>query len=152
MSAQALLPAFASLAPWPAEGDLSSDDWNRYITAAREVQATATEDVEQALTSFLDRGEEDPETALFLLSRVVFDLPMRAPAAQRRTWKGWINWPEPDEEGMVDLSWPVRWDGSRPTLEANFAGAEGHRYAAVEEYRDLRERFAPRDLDSARTT
>jgi hypothetical protein len=144
-----LLAAFASLAPWPAQGDLSPDHWSRYVAAARAVQESDPNEVERALLEFLDRDDADNETRLFLLSRVVFELPDRAAAAERRTWKGWINWPEPDADGMVDLSWPVGWDAGRPRLEAPFAGAEGHRYAAVEEYRDLRSRFPFRTLSTA---
>jgi hypothetical protein len=146
VTAETLLSAFASLAPWPPRGDLSDEEWDRYIAAAREVQASGPGEVERALADFLDAGDDDAETKLFLLSRIVFDLPERAPAEERRTWKGWINWPDPAPDGTVNLSWPVRWDGSRPALEAGFEGAEGPRYAAVEEYRDLRERFALREL------
>ena len=147
MNAETLLSAFGPLAPWPAGGDLSDQEWDRYLAAAREVQAAQPGEVEPALLEFLDGGGE--ETSLFLLLRVVFDLPERAPVEERRTWKGWVNWPEPDPDGTVNLSWPVRWDGSRPALQAAFEGAEGPRYAAIEEYRDLRERFAPRALADA---
>jgi hypothetical protein len=141
-----LLSAFEALAPWPADRDLTGDEWSRYLAAAREVQDGEPGEVERALAEFLDRGGPDNETRLFLLSRVVFELPDRAPAAERRTWKGWTNWPEPGPDGTVDVSWPVRWEDGRPRLEAPFAGAEGHRYAAVEEYRGLRGRYPFRSL------
>jgi hypothetical protein len=141
-----LLSAFEALAPWPADRGLDAGEWRRYFTAAREVQESDPGEVERALAEFLDRGDPDDETRLFLLSRVVFELPERAPAAERRTWKGWTNWPEPGPDGTVDLSWPVRWSGGRPRLEAPFAGAEGHRYAAVKEYRALRARYRFRSL------
>lgn len=138
---QSLLAAFRALAPWRYDRDLSAEEWGRYADAARLVQAAEPAEVERALSRFLDEGDDDNETRLFLLTRVVFDLPERAPSAERRTYKGWINWPEPDGEGNVNLSWPVGWRDSRPSLLARYEGSEGPRYAAVEEYRHLLSRF-----------
>jgi hypothetical protein len=144
-----LLSAFEALAPWPADRGLDAGDWSRYFAAARAVQDSNPGEVDRALAELLDRGDPDDETRLFLLSRVVFELPERAPAAERRSRKGWTNRPEPEADGTVDLSWPVRWEGRRPRLEAPLAGAEGPRYAAVEEFRDLRARYPFRSLPAA---
>ncbi len=150
MSVDALMRAFAALPSWPAEGDLDRDGWQRYRDAARAVQQSGEGELDQALVRFLDRAEGMEaaldETRLFLLSRVTYALPAAGPAEERRIWKGWVNWPAPDADGRVDLSWPVDWHGGDPRLIAPFAGAEGHRYAAVEEFRDLRARFGPRDV------
>lgn len=151
MSAGELDTAFASLPSWPSEGDLDRDGWERLRAAARAVQRSEDAEVEDALARFLDRDGEGmegalDETRLFLLSRVVFDLPTSVPVSERRTWKGWINWPEPDADGLVNLSWPVDWNGGDPRLLARYAGSEGHRYDAVADFRDLRSRFAYRDL------
>jgi hypothetical protein len=146
VSVETLPAAFETLAPWPPDRDLTREEWGAYIEAARLVGKTDPTDLDATLARALDRGDADDETRLFLLSRVVFDLPSRAPADQRRTWKGWLNWPEVDADGTVNLSWPVRWDESGPSLSGRYAGSEGPRYAAVEEYRDLRERFPLREL------
>ncbi len=145
-----LTAAFRRLAPWPHDRDLSGEEWRLYADAARLVQSSRQEDVERALILFLDEaagaGGPDHETRLFLLMRVVFDLPDRAPAGDRRIFKGWINWPAPDAGGTISLSWPVTWGGARPSLAARFAGAEGPRYGALEEYRHLLARYSFRTL------
>jgi hypothetical protein len=150
---QDLLAAFRALPPWPSDRDLSDEDWLRYVNAARLVQHSEPADAKRALARFLDEAEGfagvENETRLFLLLRVVFDLPDRAPADQRRTFKGWVNWPEPDTEGNVNLSWPVSWSAGQPILLARFEGADGPRYAAVEEYRHLLARFPFRELGTA---
>lgn len=145
-----LVEAFATLAPWPADGDLSPQEWDRYCAVAAAVQGAEPDDVERALADFLDRrkgfeGAAD-ETRLFLLMRVVFDLPETAPAEQRRSFKGWVNWPPPAPDGTVSLAWPLTWAGGRPALVDPYEGSEGGRYAAVEEHRHLRDRFPFRAL------
>jgi hypothetical protein len=142
---RSLLAAFRALAPWPSDRDLSAEEWGRYADAARLVQAADPAEVERALVRFLDEASADAgndnESRLFLLTRFVFELPERAPSAERRVFKGWVNWPEPDGEGNVNLSWPVGWRDGRPFLLARYEGSDGPRYAAVEEYRDLLSRF-----------
>lgn len=145
-----LLDAIATLAPWPPGGDLSPEHWDQYITAAEAVQRADRDDVERSLTDFLAhrRGIEGAaaETSLFLLMRVVFDLPEKAPASERRSFKGWINWPPTAPDGMVSLAWPVSWESRRPTLVAPYEGSEGPRYGAAEEFRYLLDRYPFRAL------
>jgi hypothetical protein len=149
-----LLTAFRLLTPWTYDWHPSGEDWGQYLEAARLVQPAERGDVERALARFLDEaaglaGVEN-ETRLFLLMRVVFDLPDRAPVNQRRVFKGWVNWPAPDAEGHVNLSWPVGWREGRPVLLAPYEGAEGPRYAAVEEYRHLLDHFPLRRLSQVK--
>lgn len=145
-----LLAAFRALTPWTYDGHPAGAEWRAYLDAARLVQQSTPTDVERALARFLDEpdnlGGAENETRLFLLMRVVFDLPDRAPVGQRRVFKGWINWPEPDAEGHVSLTWPVAWQEGRPSLLARHEGSEGRPYAAVEEYRHLRAQFPLRRL------
>jgi hypothetical protein len=146
----ALTDGFRALAPWPAEGDLPPDGWERYSASASEVQGAEPGDVERAFEEFLSErsgieGARD-ETCLFLLQRVVFDLPEAAPESERRPFKGWVNWPPPDADGNVSLAWPLSWRQAGPTLVAPYEGSEGRPYDAVGEYRHLRERYAFREL------
>jgi hypothetical protein len=153
MSVSDLLAAFRSLPPWSAadpESDSGPSGWLKYNQAARLAQAANPAELDQALLEFLNEAEGEAgsanESRLFLLSRFVFDLPAHAPAAQRRVFKGWINWPAPDSEGMVSLDWPVRFGPGGPSLLAAYKGSEGPRYGAVEDYCYLREHFGLRDL------
>lgn len=152
MNAQELQELFGSLAPWSQRQDLTKEEWNNYLKVARAVQQSTPEVVESALELFM-RGaiqEEfkgyEGESKLFLLMRVVFDLPEAAPESQRRSFKGWINWPEADSEGNVSLAWPISWQSARPALIAPYEGSEGIPYAAVKEYRYLLEHFPYRQL------
>lgn len=151
---QSLLSIFRVLAPWSNAAAFSAEEWRRYIDAARLVQKAEPADVERALARFLDEADgfasAENETRLFLLMRILFDLPDRAPADQRRLFKGWVNWPAPDAEGNVNLSWPVGWQDDQPALLAPFEGADGPRYAAIEEHRHLRAGFPFRRLPTAR--
>ena len=143
------------LPAWRSDSDLTDEDWRHYLDAARVVRRSKPEDVERAMLQFLDAAEGAGETGsenegrLFLLMRVLFELPAAAPVDQRRIFKGWVNWPKPDAEGKVDLSWPVGWRDGLPFLIARFEGAEGPRYGAVEEYRHLRGHFPFRGAPSA---
>lgn len=141
-----MVDAFGRLAPWPPGGDLSPEQWNHYIAAAAAVERADPDDVERSLTDFLNQrgGIEGAaaETSLFLLMRVVFDLPEKAAASERRSFKGWINWPPPAPDGTISLAWPLSWQSGRPTLVAPYEGSEGPRYAAAEEYRYLLDRYA----------
>ena len=141
---------FRVLAPWHNAQDFSEEGWRHYMNAARLVQNSEPEEVELALAQFLDEADGftgvENETRLFLLMRIVFDLPDRTPADQRRIFKGWVNWPNLDAEGNVNLSWPVDWQDGRPVLLAPFEGADGPRYGAVEEYCYLLAHFPLRDF------
>lgn len=149
---QGLLAAFRELPPWRGT-DLSAEDRRRSARTARHMQNSDPADAERALALFLDEaggftGVEN-ETRLFLLMRFVFDLPDRVPASQRRVFKGWINWPAPDAGGIVNLSWPINWQHGQPTILAPYAGAEGPRYGAIEEYRYLLGHFPFRKIGAA---
>jgi hypothetical protein len=145
-----LLAALRDLPPW-RNTDFKRDEWRRYLQAALLLQNTKPADAERAFLRFLDAGEgftsAENETRIFLLMRVAFDLPESAAADQRRIFKGWTNWPAPDADGVVNLSWPVNWQRDQPELIAPFEGAEGPRYGAIEEYRYLLERFSFRRIE-----
>ena len=92
-------------------------------------------------------GGIENETRLFLLLRVIFDLPHCSHVSKRRTFKGWYNWPEPDQNYSVNLSWPIKWKQGKPALAAHFVGANGHRYAAVDEFNFLLQNYPLRRLE-----
>ena len=89
---------------------------------------------------------EQDETRLFLLQRVVFDLPESAPESERRPFKGWVNWPAPGLDGTVSIAWPISWSGGRPALVDPYVGSEGRPYDAAAEYRHFRENYSLRAL------
>jgi hypothetical protein len=139
-----------ALAPWPPEGDLAPDEWDRYVAAAAAVQRVDPAAAEGAMDEFLRErtGLEAArdETRVFLLQRVVFDLPEEAPERERRPFKGWVNWPAPDAEGNVSIAWPITFKSGRPALIAGYEGSEGRPYDAVSEFRHFREHYPFRRL------
>jgi hypothetical protein len=150
-----LIEVLRSLQPWRGVADLSDEDWDGYLAAARLVQRSDPATVAAALDEFAtEAGRLDEhypgyehESKPFLLMRVVFAIPETAPAHERFSYKGWSNWPDPDERGEVHLSWPVSWRQGRPRLVASYQGSEGQPYAVAAEYRFLRETFPYRILD-----
>jgi hypothetical protein len=147
MSEQDLTTGFASLAPWTQPAKFSDADWENYIRVARQVQNADPKTVESALEAFMQsafneqfKGYES-ESKPFLLMRVVFQLPEAAPEKERRSFKGWENWPPADANGNVNLSWPVSWRTGRPELLDSYQGSMGEPYAAADEYRYLLSRY-----------
>jgi len=147
---RSLTTKFRELAPWTHAGDLSAGQWERYLDVAREVQRADPSEVERAIAEFLRErsgfGAAEDETRIFLLLRVVFDLPESVPAEQRHAFAGWVNWPPPGPDGKITLSWPITWRTGRPVIVAPYEGSEGESYAGVEEYRYLLAHFPFRDL------
>lgn len=144
---------FNALPPW-AQKDFSDSEWACYIEVARIIQKADPNIVESALNKFIvDAVREEyagyeSESKVFILMRVVFDLPEEAYLENRRSFKGWANWPEPDEKGNVSLSWPVSWRTGKPKLIAPYEGSMGKPYAAGMEYRYMRDRFPFRQLEN----
>lgn len=149
-----LVDAFGELTPWTAAPALSPAQRDRYVAVAAAVQRHEPAAVERAIGDFLSRrsgpGNSEDETRIFLLLRVVFELPEHVPADERASFKGWVNWPAPAPDGTVSLAWPIAWAADGPVVVAPYEGFEGPEYAAVEEYRHLLERHPLRALpDSA---
>ena len=144
MTGPDLLALLGALRPWTDRLDFTDADWRGYIDAARAVQQADPAVVETVLDTFVEVcssetiTEYTSESKPFLLMRVVFDLPEAAPVRERRSFKGWINWPGPDTRGEVSLAWPITWRDGAPDLSASYEGCEGGPYDAAAEYRFLR--------------
>lgn len=155
LTSDQLAALLESLPPW-ADRDFSEAEWRRYSAAAEVFMRATPATVETALSAFMQRTPPEGypgyehESKPFLLMRVLFELPESAPAAERRSFKGWTNWPEPDSQGRVSLSWPVSWPLGRPQLVATYAGSLGVPYDAVEEYRWFGERYPFRQAGEVR--
>jgi hypothetical protein len=139
--------------------DYRPEHWAALVLAAKAVQDSDPNSVERALAAWQEnRAEGLPhttqvETKVYLLMRVVFDLPERAPARDRYGFGGWLHdmpteEPPVNPDGTVNLAWPVSWRSGDPRLVAGFQGLEGQPYDAVAEYRYLNARYKPRDLSS----
>jgi hypothetical protein len=153
MNAQELKELFRYLTPWSEREDLTKKEWDNYLQVARVVQQSTPQVVESALELFMQEAIQEEfkgyesESKLFVLMRVLFDLPEAVPENQRQCFKGWINWPKADSNGQVSLVWPILWQSARPALLAPYEGSEGLPYAAVAEYRYFLTHFSYRQLD-----
>lgn len=137
MAAETLEQALLRLSDWPPPG--GSIDWSSYLAAARLLAAADPLYAREKIEGFVDGAPGGLErtmrgTRVFLLFRVAFDLPTNAPHGERRIFLSLTNWPHPDAQGTVDLSWPVAWNNGRPILLAPCTGGSGAPYSAGDEF------------------
>ena len=149
---EAILNELHSLPPWTYEREFTDQEWEKFIEVARLIQTTDPDIVEAALNEFIKQAVKEEykgyesESKPFILMRVVFEIPEKANAQKRFSFKGWANWPNPDSNNDVNLSWPVSWEGGSPRLAASYEGSSGRPYAAASEYRFLLQNFPYRKL------
>ncbi len=136
----------------------SQDSWRKLFSVAAKMQTNSSESVEKAIREYqlLDvrNGRfDDPYAAgihndrkLFLVMRVVFDLPEAAPKKERFI-KGWETMrTEVNRDGTLNLAWPLKWHQGQPELVSGFTFYEGVRYNAADEFHYLCARFRKRAL------
>ena len=152
MTEEELVNQLRALPPWRAESDFTDEDWSKYIALAQRLQSVDSGVVEAGVGEFVRQSLQEPyqgydsQSKPFLLMRVLFDIPERAPAANHFSFKGWTNWPAPDANNQVNLSWPVSWQTGKPQLLDRYDGSMGRPYAAADEYRYLLQTFPYRKL------
>jgi hypothetical protein len=149
---QELIERLHSLPAWKAQEDFTDQDWEQYIELARLVQSAGPDMVAAALDEFIQQTVQEEyqgyegESKPFILMRVLFELPEAASVDDRRSFKGWSNWPDADANNQVNLSWPVSWEGGRPKLLDYYKGSMGLPYAAAAEYHYLSRNYPYRKL------
>lgn len=153
---QKLVDQIDILQAWKGKEDFDEDSWGQYIRLARKFQKLPSPTAELVLDQFIQSAVKsqneafegyENESKAFILIRIMFDLPENVPYDKRISFKGWSNWPEPDQNGMVNLAWPLAWKKEYPELEASYEGSMGQPYAAKEEYRYFLKRYPFRKLD-----
>jgi len=157
-SEQELSARLKEIEPWP-EASTNYDDlnWQRLESLARVMQTASPKAIVTMLYKYQQAGTDTPEetaadSKLYLLLRVVFDLPERSRASgTRNVFGGWVTMKEQfNEDGSENRAWPVIWNHGRPYLVSGFYGIQGinARYRAVEEYEYFRRHFKLRNLTS----
>jgi hypothetical protein len=82
----------------------------------------------------------------YLLLQVIFDLPEHARGYPSRG-AGWLaQHRDVNLDGSVNLDWPLRWSGDKPSLISGYLGYEGLEYSPSEDYRFLAGQFKMRNL------
>jgi hypothetical protein len=166
-----LAALLAQVDPWPGtQTNYSADSWTRLILAAEVVQDSRPQDVETAFYDYQLEGcidgefqvcpyrKTEEDTKLFLLLRVVFDIPEAVSNhGQQVTFFGpWVGrWMPPNGEissdgHTINLCWPLKWQSGYPVLVSGWKAIQGvdARYNAKTEYRFLRHRYRMRDLST----
>jgi hypothetical protein len=140
------------LTPWSSYRDFSRREWNLYVESARKVQESETFVVEEVFEKFIRNNINknfdgyDYDSCLFILLRIVFDLPEIAPLDKRKIYKGWTNWPKEDDKGNVNLKWPVGENEMGYFLMDYYIGSEGKPYDSVSEYKYFIKNYTFRNL------
>jgi hypothetical protein len=140
-------PSFYSGVPW------SSASWDNLLRAAKMIQTCDRQSVMEALTDFQrqQHGANMVDGKLFVLMRILFQLPEHAPLDKRFAFGGWITHRDPavsdlHGDGTVNLAWPIMWTNGRPRLVSGFQGLQGQPYDAAREFRYLIDQYPMRAL------
>lgn len=148
-----LLTDLKRLKPWGTKNDFNVKDWGAYTKTAIKFQKASKDEVLRTLGRFMkfsknanqENYEEDSKP--FILMRVIFDLPQEIAVEERKSFKGWINWPLEDSNGNVDYSWPIQWDNGVPMFVSSYEGSEGKLYEAILEYEYLLNHYPFRNFE-----
>ena len=132
-------------------GDFTEQEWMAYLQCANYIQRFEKQDVIQLLEIIEHKYTSQPDSdkiqsKLFILLRILFDIPLSGNVTSRKSFKGWENWPAENESGEVNLSWPVTWKNNQPHLESNYEGSLGKSYASVKEYTYFQKLYIYRNI------
>jgi hypothetical protein len=144
---------FSQIEPWTASTNYSAGGWKQLVKTAKAVQSASPSLAANALGEYLLRYAAQPaqlpveQAKLFLLLRVVFDLPENGAPGPRASFGGPTGQrSDLNADGTVNLDWPLAWNQGRPRLVASCAGFADSAYSAKDEFTTLRYDFRPRDL------
>jgi hypothetical protein len=151
-----LAELFHTITPWASPLDYGSAEWAYIIGVAKTVQRTDPQVTVDAMDMFMDKvwGAEyndGGELELFLLMRVVFELPEDAPIEDLRhvRYIG-MSWEEARKGNRANLSWPISWTDGGPRIVSSPGFITGPPYNPSEEFEHLLRRYPFRDLSSYR--
>ena len=141
----------AKMEPWTATPDYSEAGWKQAVKTAKAFQKVDYVLATEALTGYLAQYANDADRLTeaqgkaFLLLRVIFEAPesggARLPFAQWERGQTDVN-----QNGSLNLAWPLMWNEGRPRLVAGRQGTAGSTYSIATEYDYFRYNFKPRDL------
>jgi hypothetical protein len=151
----------AKINPWESgrKEDFKTQDWDRLVVAARTMQKFAPSSVQNVLqewqTNYAEQVKFNWSNKLYLLFKVMFNLPEHAPAREQFGFGAWIQQKFPGEssinsDGTINLAWPISWNDGKPRLVSGFQGYEGPPYRPAAEFDYLLKHFKYRDLSKYR--
>jgi hypothetical protein len=144
---------FSQIEPWTASTNYSVGGWRQLIKTAKAVQAANSSLAGDALGEYLQRYANRPDqlpgeqAKLFLLLRVVFDLPETGSAGPSASFGGpTAKRSDASAGGTANLAWPLSWNQGTPRLVAGCESAASGVYRVKDEFDFLRFHFRRRDL------
>jgi hypothetical protein len=145
-----------SIEPWPSHStSYSEGNWRRLVSVAATLQANDAKATSEALGNFQRSYAEEPSAdendgKLFLLMRIVFELPESSPSwVPRASFGGWLTGgTDRNRDGTINFAWPVRLNQGRPTLASGYLGLQGlnAQYDAAAEFAHFRSTYPLRNL------
>lgn len=138
------------LTPW-GRRDFTEEEWAAYFQSAKYLQQLNEDDITRLFEKIQHEFTSEPDgdktqSKLFILLRVLFDIPLSGNISVRRSFKGWENWPSANDSGKVNLAWPIAWKDNKPHLESQNEGSLGKPYALTSEYSYFKDRYTYRNI------
>lgn len=134
---------------WINGGNYTSGDWSNLVQAAKVIQQSDPDSVENALKNWEAEKIKDlpidylTSTKLLLTMRIVFDIPEHAPFYGKMSYAT-------NQDGTLNLTWPVMWNAGKPKLIPGPGYYEGDLYSAASEFHEFREEYKVRNLSEYR--
>ena len=149
-----------SIQAWPsASRAYSEESWRQIVSSALVLQKWNHGAVQSALETYQKSYSNDPEAAvtndgkLYLLMRVMFELPQKATPQEARLWNWVTHRTQYNADGTVNAGWPIRWVQGRPELISGYEGRQGFSaYNAAAEFADFYRNYPYRRLTELDTT
>jgi len=139
--------------PWTSSTNYSVAGWTQLVRTAKAFQnvtpGLAGETLNEHLKVYAGKPDQlsTEQGKVFLLLRVIFELPENASSGQRLTFAGWARGrSDLNPDGTVNLSWPLSWSQGKPRLVSGCEGTAGSNYSVADEYVFLRYKFNYRKL------
>ena len=142
---------------WP---DISTNyptaNWAKLVILAKLIQKSDSESVCSTLREYQLGQAPDSlqeirnDSKLYLLMRIVFDLPEHAP--NNSNWSHFGSWltvrTEYNADGTINRAWPLIWNRGNPYLVSGCRGIQGFtRYDAADEFLYFRRKCSFRKLE-----
>jgi len=136
-----------ALKPW-TDGAYTQQDNNELRWNAQELQKLSTSEIMTGIEEYTQyyNGRIEPMSKLYLMMRMIFDVPQNTSMDQAKNFGGWIK-PEQQVSGeQTSLLWPLGYnENSQLTVKHNFMGYSGSVYDAPGEAMYFMENYGRRE-------
>jgi hypothetical protein len=152
-----LAQLLSNIDPWcnphSANSTFADENWTRLVNIAVQIQTNRPENVCKFLREYQSNRRQDSEqvdmddSKVYLLMRVVFDLPEHA-KTNRVAFGNWVTMrTEINGDGTINHAWPITWNHGKPKVVSRCFGIQGFgRYDAAAEFNYFRKNYPYRDL------